>query len=123
MFDKLKAMGQMAALLKDKDKIKEITGRVKARAAEVRAIGESGAGAVRVTADGQMRVLKVEMQPALVAGMAADERTRELAGTLIADAVNDAIRIAQASMKVVLEREAKELGLPELPGDLAGMLS
>lgn len=123
MFDKLKAMGQMAALLKDKDKIKEITGRVKARAAEVRAIGESGAGAVRVTADGQMRVLKVEMQPALVAGMAADERTRELAGTLIADAVNEAIRNAQATMKTVLEREAKELGLPDLPGDLAGMLS
>ena len=123
MFDKLKAMGQMAALLKDKDKIKEITGRVKARAAEVRAIGESGAGAVRVIADGQMRVLKVEMQPALVAGMAADERTRELAGTLIADAVNEAIRNAQATMKTVLEREAKELGLPDLPSDLAGMLS
>lgn len=123
MFDKIKAMGQMAALLKDKDKIKETAARVKARAAEVRAVGESGAGAVRVTADGQMRVLRVEMQPALVAGMAADERTRELAGTLIADAVNEALRSAQASMKTVIEREAKELGLPDLPGELGSMLS
>lgn len=123
MFDKLKAMGQMAALLKDKDRIKEIAGRVKERALDVRAIGESGAGAVRVTADGQMRVLKVEMQPALVAGMAADDRTRELAGTLIADAVNDAIKTAQMSMKIIIEREAKELGLPDLPGELGSMLS
>ncbi len=123
MFDKLKAMGQMAALLKDKDKIKEVAGRVKEHALDVRAIGESGAGAVRVTADGQMRVLKIEMQPALVAGMAADERTRELAGTLIADAVNDAIKAAQMSMKIVIQREAKELGLPDLPGELGSMLS
>lgn len=123
MFDKLKSLGQMAALLKDKDRIKDVAARVKSHAAEVRAIGESGGGAVRVTADGQMRVLRVEMQPALVAGMAADERTRELAGTLIAGAVNDAIKAAQASMKVVIEREAKELGLPDLPGELGSMLS
>ena len=101
MFDKLKSMGQRAALLKDKDRIRDVAARVKSHAAEVRAIGESGGGAVRVTADGQMRVLRVEMQPALVAGMAADDRTRDLAGTLIADAVNEAIRNAQVAMKAV----------------------
>lgn len=123
MFDKLKAMGAMAALLKDKERLRESAQRIKQRAAEVRAEGEAGAGAVRVTVDGAMHVLRVEMQPALVAGMAADERTRELAGTLIADAVNAAIKLAQEKMKVVVSQEAKEMGLPDLPGDLGGMLS
>ncbi len=123
MFDKIKAMGAMAALLKDKERLRESAQRIKLRAAEVRAEGESGGGAVRATVDGTMRVLKVDMQPALVAGMAADERTRELAGTLIADAVNAAIRNAQESMKVVMAREAKDMGLPDLPGDLGSLLS
>src|SRR5690349_16160820 len=80
MFDKLKAMGAVASLLKDKDKLREIGARIKQRAEETRAAGEGGGGAVRVTVNGQMRVLEVELTPALVAGMAADERTRQLAG-------------------------------------------
>jgi DNA-binding protein YbaB len=70
-----------------------------------------------------MHVLKVEMQPALVAGMAADERTRELAGNLIAEAVNAAIKTAQEKMKVVMGQEAKEMGLPDLPGELGNLIS
>lgn len=122
MFDKLKTMGTMAALLKDKERVKEIATRVKDKAEAVRVTGESGAGAVRVTMDGRMRVLNVELQPALVMGMAADERTRELAGNLIAEAVNNANAAAQAAMKTVLQREAKDLGLPDMP-DLAGFMS
>ena len=123
MFDKIKAMGAMAALLKDKERLRESAQRIKLRAAEVRAEGEAGGGAVRATVDGTMKVLKVEMQPALVAGMAADEKTRELAGTLIADAVNAAGKTAQEAMKVIMAKEAKEMGLPDLPGDLGGLLS
>jgi DNA-binding protein YbaB len=70
-----------------------------------------------------MVVLRVEMQPALVAGMAADERTRELAGSLIADAVNSAIKTAQEKMKLVMAEEARDMGLPDLPGDLSGLIS
>jgi nucleoid-associated protein EbfC len=123
MFDKLKAMGQMAALLKDKERLRESAQRIKLRAAEVRAEGQAGSGAVRVTVDGTMKVLKVEMMPALVAGMAADEKTRELAGSLIADAVNEAIKLAQDKMKVIMSEEAREMGLPDLPGDIGGLLS
>lgn len=122
MFDKIKAMGQMAAILKDKDRLKESAQRIKERAAEVRASGEAGAGAVRVVADGSMKVLSVEFQPALVMGMAADERTRALAGTLIAEAVNQAIKNAQAAMKVVIEKEARDVGLPDL-GELGGLFT
>jgi hypothetical protein len=70
-----------------------------------------------------MKVLSVEFQPALVMGMAADEKTRALAGTLIAEAVNEAIKNAQGAMKTVVEREAKEMGFPDLPGELGNFLS
>jgi DNA-binding YbaB/EbfC family protein len=123
MFDKFKAMGQMAALFKDKEKLRDAARRIKDKAAETRVTGESGAGAVRVTADGQMRVLSVEVQPALVMGMAADEKTRELAGNLIAEAVNEAIKSAQEAMKAVIHRECKDMGLPDLPSDIGSFLS
>jgi DNA-binding protein YbaB len=51
--------------------------------------------------------------------MALDEKTRQLAGSLIADAVNDAIRQAQAKLKETLDTEARAMGLdglPALPG-------
>src|SRR4051812_40254634 len=106
MFDKLKTMGAVAALMKDKEKLKATGQRVKDKAESVRAIGEGGAGAVRVTVNGQMKVLQVELTPALVSGMAADDRTRELAGSLIAEAVNNASASAQMQMRTFLEREA-----------------
>src|SRR5690349_4683740 len=123
MFENLKAMGAVAGLLKNKDGLRAAGDRIKSAAAATRATGEGGAGAVRVTVDGKMRVIAVELQPALVSGMAADDRTRELAGNLIAEACNNAMAMAQAKMKVVLEKEAESLGLPGLGGDLAGLLS
>lgn len=123
MFDKLKAMGAMASLLKDKDKLREAGDRIKQRAEEVRASGEAGAGAVRVTVNGKMRVLEVELTPALASGMAADERTRVLAGSLIADAVNAATATAQLMMKTVIEKEARDMGLGDIGGTISGLLS
>src|SRR5262245_2912853 len=122
MFDKLKAMGAVASLLKDKDRIREIGARIKQRAEETRAAGEAGGGAVRVTVNGQMKVLEVELTPALVAGMAADERTRALAGSLIADAVNQATTTAQMMMKNVIDQESRELGLGDLGESIGGLL-
>jgi DNA-binding protein YbaB len=123
MFDKLKSMSALAALMQNKEKLKEAGERIKTKSQEVRATGEGGAGAVRVTVNGQMKVLTVELQPALVAGMAADDRTRALAGSLIADAVNAANQAAQQQVKTILEKEARELGLPDLPSDITGFLS
>jgi DNA-binding protein YbaB len=122
MFDKLKAMGAMAALFKDKDKLRAAGQRIREKSEAVRAEGEGGAGAVRVTVNGQLKVVAVELTPALVMGMAADERTRELAGDLIAQAVNAANASAQVHMKAIIDREARELGLPGLPEEVSGLL-
>lgn len=123
MFDKLKAFGAVASLLKDREGLKEAGQRIKQNAARTRATGESGGGEVRVIASGQMRVVSIELAPALVAGMAADDRTRELAGSLVADAVNDALAKAQALTQQELAKEAEALGLGDMAADLGGLLT
>jgi nucleoid-associated protein EbfC len=122
MFDKFKQMGAMASLFQNKDKLREAGVRLKEKAQDIRATGEGGAGAVRVTVDGRMKVLSVELAPTLASGMAADERTRELAGSLIADAVNAAQARAQEMMQTVIEKEAGELGLGDLGSELGNLL-
>jgi DNA-binding protein YbaB len=118
VFDKLKAMGALAGLMKDRDKLRAAGERLKARADAVRAEGDAAGGAVRVVASGKLRVLSVEIAPALAAGMAADENTRRLAGSLIAEAVNGALASAGHQMQQEVAREARELGLEEFADQL-----
>jgi len=124
VFDKLKAMGAMASLMKNQDKLKDAGERIRLRAESIRVTGEAGGGAARAVVSGSMRVVSIELAPGLINGMALDEKTRSLAGTLITDAVNDGLRQAQTKLKAALDDEAKGLGLegglPDLPG-LAGV--
>ncbi len=116
MFDKFKAMGAVAGLLKNQDKLKESFAKVQDQMSRTSVTGQAGGGAVRVTASGQMKILAVELSPALVAGMAGDDKTRTLAGSLIAEATNEALKQAQEKLKDAIDRESRALGLPELGG-------
>lgn len=116
MFDKLKAMGAVAGLLGKKEALRGAMDRVKAKMSEARLTGSAGQGAVKAVVSGKMQVVSIEVTPALAAGMGADPKTRELAGNLITEAVNDALTKAQALLKECVEAEAKALGLPGLPG-------
>lgn len=120
MFDNLKVMGAVAGLMKNKDKLRDAGDRIKSKADQTRVTGEAGMGAARVVVNGAMKVLSVELSPGLVVGMNADEKTRLLAGSLIAEAVNDGIRQAQVKMKEAIDEEARGLGfeggLPAIPG-------
>lgn len=116
MFDNLKAMGAVAGLMKNKDKLREVGDRVKEKMARARVTGQAGGGAARAVVSGQMRVVEIELSGPLVAGMAADDRTRALAGNLVAEAVNSALEQAQRMLQEEISREARELGLPDLPG-------
>jgi DNA-binding protein YbaB len=123
MFDKLKAMGAVASLMKNQDGLRDAAARVREKSEQTRVTGEAGGGACRVVAAGNMKIISVELSSALVAGMAADERTRQLASSLVADAVNDALRHAQERLQEQISVEAKALGLGDLPtGDLGGLL-
>lgn len=125
MFDKLKAVSAIGNLMKNQDKIKEAGARIKARLEAMRIQGEAGGGAARAEITGTMKVLHVELSPALVAGMHADDRTRALASGLIAEALNNAISEAQRRMQETIAAEAKEAGLDGLlpdAGALGGLL-
>lgn len=122
MFDNLKAMSALAGLMKNKDQLKAAGERVRTKMESTRVTAEAGGGAARVTVNGKMRVLDVELSPALVMGMAADNKTHQLAGSLIAEAVNNAIANAQLKMKEAMDAEAKELGLEGVLPDLGKML-
>ena len=116
MFDQLKAVGALGSLLKNRDALKNAGERVKNRMERSQFTGVGGGGACKVVANGSMRILSVELSPALVSGMAADDKTRTLAGTLIAEATNDAIKQAQDALQAEIGKEAKSMGL----GDIAG---
>jgi DNA-binding protein YbaB len=120
MFDNVRMLSSLAGLMKNKDGLKQAGERVRAKMEATRVTGVAGGGAARATVTGTMRVLEVELSPALVMGMAGDPKTHQLAGSLIAEAVNAGIKEAQAKMQQAVSEEAKALGLPEMP-ELAGM--
>jgi DNA-binding protein YbaB len=116
MFDTFKAMGAIAGLLGKKGEIKAAVERVKEKSAKTTVTGSGGGGAVKAVVSGQLKVVSIEISQALAAGIAADERTRVLAGNLIVEAVNDGLQQAQDALKDQIAAEAKALGLPELGG-------
>lgn len=124
MFDSMKNLGALAGLMKNQDKLKAAGERVRTKMEGTRVTGEAGAGAARAIVTGTLKVVSVELAPGLVMGMAADNKTRELASTLIAEAVNNALIQAQLKMKEAIDVEAKDLGIDGLipSGGLGGLL-
>lgn len=121
MFDNLKAMGTLASLFRDKDRLRAIGDRLRDKAEQLRAEGQAGSGAVRVTANGLMRIVAVELSPAALTSM-DDPHARALVEQLIVDATNDALGRAQDRMRQALEEEARALGLPGVPPELTHLL-
>ena len=70
-----------------------------------------------------MKLIDLTLEPALLAGMAVDEKTRELATALIKDAINDATKRAQDRVQEIIAKEAEELGLGDLAPQLSGLLN
>jgi hypothetical protein len=119
MFNQMKAMGAVAGLLKNKEKLKEKADEVKVRLETTRVFGESGGGAVRVTCTCRLVVERIEIAPALASGAEPAELER-----LVEEGVNDALVKAQDRAKAIIAQAADEMGLGEILGqsDLAGLL-
>ncbi len=122
MLDNLKAMQALAGLMKNKDKLAEAGERIKAGTEAMRVTGQAGGGACRATVTGRMELVDLVLDPALLAGMSVDEKTRELATSLIRDAVNEANRLAQEQIKRMISKEADALGLSGMADQLTGLL-
>jgi hypothetical protein len=123
VIDSFKAMGAIAGLMKNKERLAEATERVKARLAALRVEGEAAGGVVRVTATGEMKVVDVHVEPALASGFGADESSRLMAQKLIIEATNEALTKARDEAARILGAEMEALGLPALPGDLGKLLT
>ena len=123
MFDKLKTMQALGSLMKNKEQLAEAGERIKGKVETMRIEGEAGGGACRAIVSGKMKLIDLTLDPALLAGMAIDEKTRELATTLIKDAINDATENAQKQVQQLIAREADDLGLGDLAPQLTGLLS
>lgn len=130
MFDQLKAMGVLAGLMRDKDRLRAASERVRAKLAALRVSASVGGGAVEAVATGEMRIESVRVSPALASGF-ADGDSRVMAEGLIAQAVNEALGRAKASAAQIIEAEAREMGLGDLigqgalpgeSGDIAGVV-
>lgn len=120
MLDAFKMAGTLAGLMKNKEAIKVSAERVKGRLAEIRSTASAGGGAVTVTVNGQMKVLRIEFSPALASHM-TDAGSKAMAETLVAEAVNAALGQAQTKAHQEIAKEAEALGLPNIPG-LEGLL-
>ena len=93
MFEGMKGMAGLAGLMKDLPKIKAKMQEVKQRLGERSVSAETGGGAVRVTANGLLRVVSVHIDQALLSGLidSANPDDRAIAEELIAGAVNSAM--------------------------------
>lgn len=121
MFDQIKAMGALAGLMKNKDKIQDSIRTFQASLEGMSATGTAGSGAVRATVNGKMKVLSVQIDPNVASGMGRDAGGRAMGEKLIVEALNDALETVQGMVRDEANRQAKGLGLPELPG-LEGLL-
>lgn len=119
MLNQMKAMGAVAGLLKNKEKLKEQAEEVKVKLETTRVFGEAAGGAVRVTCTCRLVVERIEIAPAL----ASSAEHAELEN-LVEEGVNDALTKAQDGAKAIIAQAAEEMGLGEIigQGDLAGLL-
>ena len=124
MFDQLKGMAGLAGLLKDLPKIKIRLEEAKRKLGETTVTGETGGGAVRATANGLLRVVSIELDQALIAGLVEPglDADRAMAQDLITGAVNAALEKARELAEREMADAANEMGIPLPAGGLGGLL-
>lgn len=114
----------MAGLMRDLPKIKARMEKVKSELAHITVQAETGGGAVRATVNGQLRVVRLEVDQPLIAGLVdgSNPDDRAMAEDLIIGAVNAALEKARERAEQELSTAAQDLNLPIPPGGLGGLL-
>ncbi|WP_456459568.1 YbaB/EbfC family nucleoid-associated protein [Reichenbachiella sp.] len=111
MFDMMKMMG----------KVKEVQEKMKEAQAALSLIeveGESGAGLVKATVNGQKRVIKVEIDDSLV-----NTADKDIVQDLIVAAINKAMDEADVLAKEHMQKQTEGI-MPNIPGfDLGNMFN
>lgn len=120
MFEALKMAGALTGLLQNKDKIQATVARTKDELGAVRIEGSSGGGVVRVTVNGQLKVLSVAIDPRAIAGAAQQPASVANLQAAIAEATNDALTRAFSVIGQKVSKESEALGLGPMLGSALG---
>ncbi len=108
MFEGIKGMGDAMKLLGQAGKIKENMEQAQQRARARMAVGESGAGMVKVTANGLGEIMSVQFDPEAL-------KDQETLGPLVTAATNLAL---QRGKELLLEETRTAMGGIDLPPGL-----
>ena len=98
-------------MLKNFQKVQETMQQMQEKMKTISAVGSAGGDLVKVTVNGQLEVLKVELAPECV-----DPRDVAMLADLIRLAANDAMSRVKDKMKDELGPIGQGLGLPGFPG-------
>jgi DNA-binding YbaB/EbfC family protein len=94
-------------LMKQAQQMQEGLAKAQENVKAVEVIGEAGAGLVKVRMKGDMSVVGVEIDPSLM------QESQEIVEDLLAAAVNDAVRRAQAAAQDCMASVTAGISLPD----------
>ena len=94
-------------LMKQAQQMQEGLAKAQENVKAVEVTGEAGAGLVKVRMKGDMSVLGVEIDPSLM------QESQEIVEDLLAAAVNDAVRRAQAAAQDCMASVTAGISLPD----------
>ena len=98
---------KLGNLMKQAQQMQENLAKAQEAVKAIQVTGESGAGLVKVSMTGSMEVTGVAVDPLVL------EESREMLEDLLAAAVNDAVRRAQAAAQEHMASVAGGMKLPE----------
>ncbi|MBE3577834.1 MAG: YbaB/EbfC family nucleoid-associated protein [Limnochordales bacterium] len=102
-------------LFKQAQKLQAEMARVQEELGQKTVEGTAGGQAVKVVANGKQEILSVTIDPAAV-----DPADVEMLQDLVLAAVNEALRKSRELASEEMARVTQAMGLPGLPGGLAG---
>ncbi|MEM9251166.1 MAG: YbaB/EbfC family nucleoid-associated protein [Planctomycetota bacterium] len=122
MFEQMKAMRELMALLGNPAALKERMETVQAELESTVVEGTAGAGAVTVKATGSMQIVSIELDRAMIATIAGSggEADAGMVSELVVAATNAALRAAREVAQAKLGEAAGGLDLGSLGGMLPG---
>ena len=118
MFDQMKNLKNLAGLLGNAGELREKFEKLQAEMAEKRIEADAGAGAVRVTVNGKLELVHLEIDRAMLTAIAGEgsDADKEMVEELILSATNAALQKAQQVVRDEFARAAGGLNLPGMGG-------
>ncbi|MEM9418812.1 MAG: YbaB/EbfC family nucleoid-associated protein [Planctomycetota bacterium] len=122
MFDQMKNLKQLAGLMGNAGEIKAKFEAMQAELENKTVEADAGAGAVRVTVNGQLRVVGVHLDPVMTTALVGSgtEADKGMVEELIVSATNAAMEKAQMMIKDEMASVTGGLNLPGMDQLMGG---